>query len=127
MSRDKGTLVLILIVALLAFIGYLVYYANSSPLLISAEEAKAKINQGEFDVIVDVRTQFEYDLGHYPHSVHIPVNEIKKNARKEIKNPDARILVYCNTGQRSRLAAEILMSLGYKNVRYISGTFKGLL
>jgi phage shock protein E len=127
MPRNKLVLILFLVLAIAVFLGYLIYYANSSPLLISAEEAKRRINEGQIDVILDVRTQFEYDLGHYPHSVHIPVLEIKEKAPKEIKDKAARILVYCNTGQRARLAAETLQSVGFKNVRYISGTFKALL
>ncbi len=115
------------LIPLFAIFGYFLYkYAMSGAAYISAEEAKRKLANNDFDIVLDVRTNMEYNLGHYPNAKHIPVDLLTKRAPSELPDPTARILIYCNTGQRSRKASEILMSLGYKNVRYIAGTYTTL-
>lgn len=44
----------------------------------------------------------------------------------EYPNKDIRIIVYCNTGHRARMATEKLQSMGYKNATYISSTYRTL-
>lgn len=118
---------LLLLIPILAIFGYFLYkYAMSGAAYISAEDAKMKLANNEVDVVLDVRTNMEYNLGHYPNAKHIPVTLLKERAPNEIPDHSASILVYCNTGQRARKASEILMSLGYKNVRYIPGTYTTL-
>ena len=75
-----------------------------------------------FDHIIDVRTNFEYNLGHYKNAINIPISEIKKKIDSFKINKNAKILVYCNTGNRARQATEILINKGYKNINYISGS-----
>ena len=93
--------------------------------LISASEAKRLIKKGKIKKVIDVRTITEYRLGHYPRALHIPVNKINKKTTTEL--PKKGLLVYCNTGQRARFAAEKLEELGFEDVYYIAGTYKGLL
>jgi phage shock protein E len=108
----------------LALIGYsLYYYAVTSPYLVSSEVASAMLSKGQVDVVLDVRSALEYNLGHFGGAKHIPVPELKERAASELPDRDARILVYCNTGQRSRAAAEMLRRMGYKNVVYIAGAY----
>lgn len=107
---------------LIVVIVYLVYrYAINGFLYISADEARAKIAAKEIDVLVDVRTNMEYGLGHASGAVHLieDVNRI-------LPDKAARILVYSNTSYGARDASEKLYGLGYKNVRYISGTYLSL-
>ena len=118
---------LYLVIPVLAIFGYFLYkYAMGGAAYISAAEAKQKLANNEFDIVLDVRTNMEYNLGHYPNAKHIPVTLLQERAPNELPDRTARILVYCNTGQRSRKASEILMGLGYKNVRYIAGTYTTL-
>ena len=102
----------------------LAYYSWSSPLLLSSKEAKEKIAQGA--AVLDVRTDLEYNLGHHPDSIHIPTAELASKIGNTIPNKEESIVVYCNTGQRSRYAAEMLHAMGYKNVRYIAGPYWSL-
>jgi len=105
-----------------------VFYAISSPYRISATEAKRRIKGGEFDVILDVRTNIERKtLGFYPGSKHIPGAELDKRISSEISDKNTRILVYCNTGQRARAAVDKMVGLGYKNVVYIAGSHLSIL
>lgn len=121
--KKYGILILAILFLLL---GFLWYYAYASPLKISAEEAKQRIFDRKIDTVLDVRTNLEYNLGHYPEALHIPTAELNQRIEKEVPNKDTRILVYCNTGQRARKAAELLHAKGYKNTRYITGPYWSL-
>lgn len=108
-------------------IAMVAYYTWSSPLWISAEDAKQGIAERKFPVVLDVRTNLEYNLGHYPEAVHIPTADLSDQVEHKIPNKQGGILVYCNTGQRARAASDILKAKGYKDVRYISGSYLSLL
>lgn len=123
MKINYGLLILTIVFFIVAA---LAYYAYASPLKISSEEAKQRIFDRKIDVVLDVRTNLEYNLGHYPEALHIPVADLDQKIEKQVPNKETRILVYCNTGQRSRNAAEFLHAKGYKNVRYIVGPFWSL-
>ena len=93
--------------------------------LISASEAKRLIKEGKIKKVIDVRTITEYRVGHYPKALHIPVDKI--NEKTTVELPRKGLLVYCNTGQRARFAAETLEELGFEDVYYIAGPYTGLL
>lgn len=60
-------------------------------------------------VILDVRTQREWDNGHIENSKHIPLNELK-NRIEEIKSLNKPIITCCESGVRSGSAAAMLRS-----------------
>jgi phage shock protein E len=122
-ARFFAAFMLILLVILIAFL----YYNMSSPLAMRPEEAKAKLSKGEFDAVVDVRTDAEWNMGHFPLAIHIPVAKIATDVEKRIPDKNARVLVYCNTSTRARQGAEAMQALGYKNVRYLLGTHKNIM
>ncbi len=64
--------------------------------------------------LVDVRTPAEYESGHIPTAVNIPVDVIGTKPPTEKK--DALIIVYCRSGNRSAAARKTLVDLGYTNV-----------
>lgn len=88
---------------------------------ISADEAKALMDSETDYVIIDARTQSEYDEGHIPGAILIPEYEIAKRANSELPDKDMLILVYCRSGRRSKIAAEELVTLGYTNVMEFGG------
>ena len=88
---------------------------------ITAEEAKQIMDTEEGYIILDVRTQEEYDEGHIPGAILIPNTEIEVRAEEELPDKDQLILVYCRSGRRSKLAAEILVELDYTNIREFGG------
>ena len=88
---------------------------------ITAEEAKQIIDTEEGYIILDVRTQEEYDQGHIPNAILIPDTEIKNKAEEVMTDKDRLILVYCRSGHRSKLAAEALVELGYTNIKEFGG------
>ena len=93
--------------------------------LVSSQEAKRLIKDGNIKRVIDVRTAIEWRAGHYPRALHIPVDKINEKTTTEL--PKRGLLVYCNTGQRARFAAEKLENLGFKDVYYIAGLYTSLL
>ena len=87
---------------------------------ISAEDAK-KIIDSEDVIILDVRTQEEYNSGHIENALLLPVNEIPLKAEATLPKKDAKILVYCRSGNRSATAAKSLIGMGYTNVYDFGG------
>ena len=88
---------------------------------ISGAEAKALMDSESGYIIIDARTQSEYDQGHIPGAIMIPEYEIADRAEKELNDKDQLILVYCRSGRRSKIAAEELVKLGYTNVKEFGG------
>ena len=98
------------------------YYSLYGTQLVGAGRAKKMIKSGEIKHVVDVRSKFEWDFGHYPGAVHIPVGVISQDRLKGFKKDDG-ILIYCNSGQRARVGAEKIASFGFKKVYYIDGLY----
>lgn len=69
-----------------------------------------KIMKEEDYIIVDVRTQAEYNQGHIKGAINIPYDIISKNDFDK----DTVIFVYCQSGNRSETAYHTLNSLGYR-------------
>ena len=88
---------------------------------ITAEEAKQIMDSEEGYIILDVRTQEEYDQGHIPGAILIPDTEVEVTAEEVLTDKDQLILVYCRSGRRSKLASEILVELGYTNIKEFGG------
>ena len=88
---------------------------------ISGAEAKALMDSESGYIIIDARTQEEYDQGHIPGAILIPEYEIADRAEKELPDKDQLILVYCRSGRRSKIASEELVKLGYTNVKEFGG------
>ena len=88
---------------------------------ITAEEAKQIMDSEEGYIILDVRTQEEYDQGHIPGAVVIPHEKISEKAEEVLTDKDQLILVYCRSGRRSKIAAEALVELGYTNIKEFGG------
>ena len=88
---------------------------------ITAEEAKQIMDTEEGYIILDVRTQEEYDQGHIPGAIVISHEEITEKAEEMLTDKNQLILVYCRSGRRSKIAAEALVELGYTNIKEFGG------
>ena len=113
-----------ILVGIVVILCIAILYSYSSPLRIDAAEAKRRIQKGEIDKVVDVRTDIEVKtLGAYPGSIHIQSTDLTSKSF----NKEDRLLLYCNSGQRARAAAEKLKNMGYTSVRYIAEPYSALL
>ena len=88
---------------------------------ITAEQAKEIMDSQEDYIILDVRTQEEFDETHIPGAILIPYDEILEKAEGVLTDKEQLILVYCRSGRRSKLAAEDLVELGYTNIKEFGG------
>lgn len=88
---------------------------------ISASEAKTMMDNETYDMILDVRSLEEYNAGHIEGATLLPVSEIEEKAESIIEHKDAKILVYCRSGNRSETAAKELVDMGYTNVYDFGG------
>jgi rhodanese-related sulfurtransferase len=66
-------------------------------------------------LIVDVRTAAEYQSGHFPDAINLPVGEIAKRT-SELGDASRPIVVYCRSGHRSAAAKALLEKAGFTNV-----------
>jgi rhodanese-related sulfurtransferase len=118
---------MLLFLTLILFIIGAYYYSIYSPYRISSNKAKNLIANHQIDLILDVRTDLERStVGFYPNSVHIQSADLEREMPRRYPDKNIRILAYCNTGHRARMATDKLQALGYKNARYISSGYKSL-
>ena len=88
---------------------------------ITQEEAKDMMDTQEV-IVLDVREQDEFDTGHIPEAVLLPVGTITKDAAAAvIDDLDTVVLVYCRSGNSSKTASQVLADLGYTNVYEFGG------
>ena len=83
---------------------------------LSPEEVSKMDNEYK---IIDVRTKFEYKRGHIKNAVNYKLGN-EKNIVSDF-GTDAKIILICKTGHRSRAAANRLMRSGYKNLYHLEG------
>jgi len=67
-------------------------------------------------VVIDVRTQSEFDAAHINGAKLIPYDQIKDKITEYVKDKNTEIALYCRSGRRSVIATTVLKELGYKNV-----------
>jgi molybdopterin/thiamine biosynthesis adenylyltransferase/rhodanese-related sulfurtransferase len=80
------------------------------------------VNNGYNAVVIDVREQHEYDEGRLPGAIHVPRGHLETRIEGAVKDHDARVIVYCQSGNRSAFAADTLAGqLGYTNVESMTG------
>lgn len=72
-------------------------------------------------IVVDVRTEEEYQEGHIKGAINIPLHAIDGTVVGKLKDYHQKILVYCESGNRSIQASAKLAALGYKNIYEMGG------
>ena len=101
-------------------VGFLFYSrAQANVPTISPEEAREYLNDSNYQFI-DVRTDSEYDSGHIPNSIHIPLHEIQDRMSEIDSLKNKNIIAYCRSGARSSKATKILVEAGF-DVLNLSG------
>lgn len=88
---------------------------------ISMEEAVSMMETETDYIILNVRTPEEFAEKHIPNAINIPNEVIGTEEIAELPDKDQLILVYCRSGNRSKLASEKLVALGYTNVYEFGG------
>ena len=90
----------------------------------SKSESKTEVMKGETlleeqkkgTTVIDVRPTAQYSEGHIKDALNIPEDVIEKEIEAKFPKKDTKIILYCNTGNKSGKALEKLKKLGYTNV-----------
>ena len=98
------------------------YRTNKS---ITIEEANQIIANNENTVLIDVRSNQEYKEYHLDGAICIPHYEIQNKIEQQIPNKTTMIILYCQSGLRSKKAMDILQNKGYQNVYHIKNGLDG--
>ena len=88
---------------------------------ISSDEAQKLMETESGCIILDVRTQREYEEGHIPKAICIPNESIDKEPPSLLPDKGQEIFVYCRSGRRSKEAAQKLADMGYTNIVEFGG------
>ena len=88
---------------------------------ISQEEAASLMKTESDYIILDVRTPAEFAQDHIPNAINIAVADITDVPPAELSDKDQLIMVYCRSGNRSKVAAQRLADMGYSNVVEFGG------
>ncbi|HYF93233.1 MAG TPA: rhodanese-like domain-containing protein [Symbiobacteriaceae bacterium] len=86
---------------------------------VSTQELQERVERREKLTIVDVREPWEYAEGHIPGSILRPLGQIKTWANEFDK--DREILLICRTASRSAAAYKYMRSMGFTNIKNVSG------
>jgi rhodanese-related sulfurtransferase len=88
---------------------------------ITTDELKKRMDAGEQPHLLDVREDYEraeFNIG----GRHVPLGKLQSMQLDDIEDwKNDEIIIYCRSGNRSGFAANMLESLGYKNVKNLVG------
>lgn len=82
---------------------------------LSAKAAKERIDSEPDIIIIDVRTEEEFNGEHIPTAINIHLNDVCDEVEK-LYEKDTKLFIYCRSGVRSRVATSQLALMGYSNV-----------
>ena len=89
---------------------------------ISAQEALSLMQMQPEPLVLDVREPVEYDRGRIPGAENLPLSQLEKSGvPSEMSQKDQTILIYCRSGRRSKIAAEIFTKAGFTKVYDFGG------
>ncbi len=91
---------------------------------VTAAETIAKRAADSSVVLIDVREDREWNLGHAAGAVHMSRGTLESKIDAVVPR-DATVILYCASGNRSALSAESLTQMGYTNVASMAGGFRG--
>ena len=81
---------------------------------INMKQMETLIKQGT--IVIDVRSPQEFAEGHIPGAICIPEYNIQREIRNKVPNINSLIIVYCDSGVRSKNAQKRLQKMEYKQV-----------
>lgn len=86
------------------------------------DEVRARVAKGEL-LLLDVREAEAYAAGHLPHARHIPRGQLELRVDKILPDPSVRVVVYCQYGKISTLAAATLRTMGFTRAVALDGGY----
>ena len=115
---DTASTILISLAALYLIIKLFGYLSRMGIKQLSPKE----FDQKKGVALLDIRSHKEYEQGHIPGAVHVPLSDIGDKVKKLKK--DKELVVYCQNGNQSIWAIKRLMGMGYKNMYNLKGGYR---
>ena len=94
-------------------------YRNSED--INIDELNNLIKSNKEIILLDVRSPQEYKEGYLNGATNIPLYELEECCECKLKEKNRTIIVYCQSGIRSKKAITILKKNGFKNLYHLKG------
>lgn len=88
---------------------------------IAVDELKAILKQKTGYLLLDVREPDEFASGHIAGAINIPVGQVSQKIRSVCGDKAQDIYVYCQSGKRSRMAAQRLLRMDYRRIHNVIG------
>jgi rhodanese-related sulfurtransferase len=88
---------------------------------LDADQLKKLQSSGDKFTLIDVREDNEWSAGHAAGALHIGKGVIERDIESKVAQKDTKLVLYCSGGNRSALAADSLMKMGYSNVFSLAG------
>jgi rhodanese-related sulfurtransferase len=98
--------------------------AKSKAPHITSQQLSAYLSEEEDFILLDIRTNAEYQAGHIQGAQWFPRGNLEFYIQDLIEDPKSRIILYCRSGGRSALATLTMRDMGYTNVVDLDGGFK---
>lgn len=89
--------------------------------MISQEQLVTLMNSGEAPPLIDVRTPEEFQAGHIPGAINIPLQEFEQRFDELSAYKDREAVLYCESGMRASQGGGWLESQGFDQLRYLDG------
>jgi len=140
MNTNNPAIIIIIVIAIVGIGYFLTKGTNYNNMMASDEhhdeemmesyeiypgDVVEKIKNNEDIILLDVRTLEEYEETHLQNALLLPVEELSQQSLTDVGlgdgAKDKEIIIYCRTGARSKTAYDIMNSLGYTNIKSISG------
>ncbi|MAU55347.1 MAG: sulfurtransferase [Dehalococcoidia bacterium] len=86
-------------------------------------QVKSRLDKGDKIILIDVREDNEWSQGRIPTSLHFGKGIIERDIESNIEDRNTELILYCQGGFRSALAAKSLSKMGYKNVNSMNGGY----
>ena len=103
----------------------LIEQAHKIAPVISTRELAELIETDESYILVDTRTESEFNNGHLQNALWIPRGLLEFAVRDgELGNDQSHIILYCRSGDRTSLAVKGMLDLGFTNVKHLKGGFE---
>lgn len=89
----------------------------------SVDEVWQRTQSNSSVVLLDVRSEEEYQAGHLPNAINIPISEFEKGIPDVPFAKDTTTVVYCRSGPRANRVQQLLKQAGYSGVYDMRGHF----
>jgi rhodanese-related sulfurtransferase len=90
-----------------------------------AKELLKRINSKTAPVIIDALTGIEFKRGHVPGAINAPPRKILLKTARLPEDQNLELVIYCEHGQRARIAKKLLAFHGYRNTSLLAGYLMG--